>query len=87
MNAKPKLTIGMAHFDDFDGIYMTIQSLKLHHQNTHEVELVVVDTSASGRLKRYLEGKSHYGKDGVRTCVFNNVKYLRAEIGCALTVT
>ena len=37
------LTIGMATYDDFDGVYFTLQALKAYHDLT-DVELVVVDT-------------------------------------------
>jgi hypothetical protein len=39
-----KLTIGMAHFEDFDGVYFTIQSLRMHHE-LNDVEIIVVDNS------------------------------------------
>jgi len=37
------LTIGMATYDDFDGVYFTLQALKAY-QDLTDVELVVVDT-------------------------------------------
>jgi hypothetical protein len=41
---KPKLTIGMPHFQDFDGVWFTIQSLCLHHKEVmQDVEILVVD--------------------------------------------
>ena len=39
-----KLTIGMPHYDDYRGVYMTVQSLKLYHDLT-DVEILVVDNS------------------------------------------
>jgi len=39
---EPELTIGMAVFDDFDGVYFTIQALRLYH-DLEGVELLVVD--------------------------------------------
>lgn len=39
-----KLTIGMAHFDDYDGVYFTVQALALYH-TLEGVEIVVVDNS------------------------------------------
>lgn len=39
-----KLTIGTATYDDFDGVWMTLQSLRLNHPDLmKEVELIVVD--------------------------------------------
>jgi len=37
------LTIGMPTYDDFDGVYFTLQALKSYHDLT-DVELLVVDT-------------------------------------------
>lgn len=37
------LTIGMATYDDFDGVYFTLQALKAYH-DLEDVELLVVDT-------------------------------------------
>lgn len=42
-----KLTIGMATFEDFDGVYFTVQSLRLHQNLTPEDEIIVVDNSPS----------------------------------------
>lgn len=41
-NGNMKYTIGMATYDDFDGVYFTIQSLRMFH-NMDDVEIVVVD--------------------------------------------
>lgn len=38
----PALTIGMATYDDFDGVYFTIQALRLY-QDMDDTELLVVD--------------------------------------------
>jgi hypothetical protein len=42
-----KLTIGMATYDDFNGVYFTIQSLRSFFPitNTSEVEFIVVDNN------------------------------------------
>lgn len=39
-----KLTIGMACYDDFQGVWMTLQSLRLYHRDVlHKCELIVID--------------------------------------------
>jgi hypothetical protein len=38
----PRLTIGMATYDDFDGVYFTVQALRLYH-DLDDTELLVVD--------------------------------------------
>lgn len=42
-----KLTIGMSTYDDFDGVYFTIQSLRMHQlQNIcNDVEFIVIDNN------------------------------------------
>ncbi len=55
----PKLTIGMPAYDDFDGAYFTLQSLRLHH-DLSQVELLVIDNKpdapSSADLKQKVEG-------------------------------
>ncbi len=56
-----KLTIGMAVYDDFDGAYFTIQSLRMHHLNTLDVdsEIIVIDnnpnTPSGNELRGFVE--------------------------------
>jgi hypothetical protein len=42
------LTIGMATYDDHAGVWMTIQSLRMHNY-CHDVEFLVVDNNPSGK--------------------------------------
>lgn len=43
---QPKLLIGMAVYSDFDGVYFSVQSLRLHHAEVMPyVELAVVDNN------------------------------------------
>ena len=51
MNKEKLLTIGMATYDDYDGVYFTIQSLRLHHPicQTKDVEFVVIDNNPKGK--------------------------------------
>jgi hypothetical protein len=48
---NPKLTIGMAHHTDYDGVYFTIQALRAYHP-AREVELIVVDNSPDNQHGR-----------------------------------
>ena len=56
------LSIGMATYDDYDGVFFTIQSLRMHHPfcSTNNVEYIVLDTNPKGNhssaLKSFLEG-------------------------------
>lgn len=64
-----KLTIGMAHFDDYEGLYATIQALRLYHlpELNIETEIIIVDnnpTSNHGKLANKLASSTR------------NIKYL-----------
>jgi len=46
---KPLLTIGMATYDDYDGVYFTVQSIRLHHPEiTNLTEILVIDNHPEG---------------------------------------
>ena len=41
-----KLTIGMATYDDFNGVWFTVQSLRMHHPELYDdIEFIVVDNN------------------------------------------
>ena len=46
MNNK-LLTIGMATYDDYDGVYFSLQALRMYHSicNTNNVEIIVLDNN------------------------------------------
>jgi hypothetical protein len=50
----PALTIGMATYDDFDGVYFTFQALRLYH-DLAGVELVVVDNLGCAATRGFVE--------------------------------
>ncbi|MCC7023664.1 MAG: glycosyltransferase family 2 protein [Thermomicrobiales bacterium] len=52
------LTIGMATYNDFDGVYFTLQALRLY-QNLDDVELLVVDNYGCDDTKRFVEQEAH----------------------------
>jgi hypothetical protein len=63
------LTIGMAVYDDFDGLYFTMQSLRLYHEicRTNNVEFIVIDNNPSSKS----------GKACKHFCSFvNNCQYI-----------
>src|SRR5262245_19305050 len=46
---RPRLTVGMACYDDFNGVYFTIQALRMYHAEVmDDVELLVVDNHPEG---------------------------------------
>lgn len=43
-----KLTIGIACYDDYDGVYFTLQSIRMHHKEClDDLEFVIVDNNPS----------------------------------------
>lgn len=55
----PRLTVGMACYDDFDGVWFSVKALRMYHGDVADMEIVVVDNnpdSAHGReVKRFVE--------------------------------
>ena len=57
-----KLTIGMATYDDFDGVYFSIQALKLYQLKGLEgqVQIIVIDNNPESKhgqeVKNFVEG-------------------------------
>ena len=85
----PKLTIGMATFDDFDGVYFSIQSLRMYFPMcmTDEVEFIVIDNNPNGKhgehnkkLVKWLGPRGRYIPYTMRTTtavkneIFRNAK-------------
>lgn len=63
-----KLSIGMTVFDDWDGFYFTIQSIRMYHKNVlDDIEFIIINTNAD----------SSQGKEVKRFCMSGNVKNLR----------
>lgn len=62
--AAPKLTIGMATYDDYDGVYFSVQAIRMFHPEvTGETEIIVVDNNPDGvcgdslkRLEQWIPG-------------------------------
>jgi hypothetical protein len=53
---KPKLTIGMATYDDYDGVYFSVQALRLYHPEIlDDLELVVIDNHPDGPCSEALK--------------------------------
>jgi len=47
---SPFLTIGMATYDDYDGVYFSLQSIRLYHPEIlAEVEFLIIDNHPDGR--------------------------------------
>jgi len=91
--AERFLTIGMATFDDYDGVYFSVQAIRLYHPEvTDQTEILVIDNHPEGpcaaALKqleshvkgyRYIPYRSHRGT-AVRDLLFReaNAPYVLA---------
>ncbi len=51
------LTVGMATYDDFDGVYFTIQALRLY-QNLADSEILVIDNYGCDDTQKFVESVS-----------------------------
>jgi hypothetical protein len=53
------LTVGMATYDDFDGVYFTVQSLRMYH-NLKNAEIIVLDNNPNSehgiKTKEFISG-------------------------------
>lgn len=54
-DADIDLTIGMATYDDFDGVYFTLQALRLY-QDLERTELLVVDNYGCEHTRKLVQG-------------------------------
>ena len=53
---RKRLTIGMATFDDFDGVYFTAHAIRLYHPEvTADTEILVIDNNPRGRCGKNLK--------------------------------
>jgi len=52
-----KLTIGMATYDDFDGVYFSVMAIRMYHPEvTAETEILVIDNNPGGVYSKSLRG-------------------------------
>ncbi|MGA7279479.1 MAG: glycosyltransferase [Desulfocapsaceae bacterium] len=53
---KKLLTIGMATYDDYDGVYFTVQAIRLYHPEvTEQTEILVIDNNPEGPAAQALK--------------------------------
>lgn len=51
-----KLTVSMSTYDDYDGVFFTIQSLRMHHNLPANTEFIVIDNNPDGGHSKTLNG-------------------------------
>jgi hypothetical protein len=73
------LTIGMSTYDDFDGVFFSLQSLRMHHAemcNDKNVEFIIIDNNPSSEHGKEVKNLSGW---------VENLKYIpyTAKVGTA----
>lgn len=65
---KNLLTIGMATYDDYDGTFFTIQSLRMYHPicETDNVEIIILDNNPDGKEGKELKTFANNNKNKIR---------------------
>ena len=70
-----KLTIGMSTHDDFDGVYFTLQSIRLFHPEVmNDVEFIIVDNNPDGVHGKTLKGWVHWIQEPNQYIPFSEYK-------------
>lgn len=58
---KRKLCIGMATYDDYDGVYFSVQAIRLYHPEIlDDVEILVIDNHPEGPCAQSLKQLEHW---------------------------
>ncbi len=71
---RKTLCIGMATYDDYDGVYFTVQAIRLYHPEiTDETEILVVDNHPDGPCAGDLKGLEKW-VSGYRYVPFNQIQ-------------
>jgi glycosyltransferase involved in cell wall biosynthesis len=77
-----ELTIGMATYNDFDGVYFTLQALRLYH-DLKDTELLVVDNygcdDTKSLVEQWIDGKYILAKDVVGTAAPRDLVFRKAQ--------
>lgn len=83
MTVKPRITLGMATYDDNAGMEMTVQSAAMHNdwERVTDLEIVVVENSPAGSPHRkinkdFLSGSLHIPHDAPPTARTPLCKYI-----------
>lgn len=68
-----KLTIGMATYNDYEGVYFTIQSLRMYHSEImDDVEFVIINNSPDEKYHKALERLCKHIKQPVKYIQFTD---------------
>lgn len=70
-----KLTVGMVTYDDFDGVYFSIQALRMFHKEVlDEIEFLVIDNNPEGEHGKAVKGLSGWVRQPIKYVPFTEYK-------------
>jgi len=89
-----RLSIGMATFDDYDGVYFTIQSIRINNPELRDaIEFVVVDNNPEGRcgealadLAKWVDGYRYVPRGDVRGTAVRDAVFREASSAVVMCV-
>jgi len=68
-----KLTIGMATHNDYDGVFFTIQSIRMFHKEVlDDIEFVIIDNNPSGKHGKAVRELVDWVKEPIQYLPFTN---------------
>lgn len=68
-----KLTIGMATHNDYDGVFFTIQSIRMFHKEVlDDIEFVIIDNNPSGKHGKAVRELVDWIKEPIQYLPFTN---------------
>ena len=88
------LAIGMATFDDYDGVYFSVQAIRLYHPEvTAQTEILVLDNNPEGpcaaalkQLESYVEGYRYIPYAGHRGTAVRDLLFREANARYVLSM-
>jgi hypothetical protein len=70
-----KLTIGMVTYDDFDGVYFSIQAIRMFHKEIiDDVEFIILDNNPDGEHGKAVKGLCNWVKEPIKYIPFTEYK-------------
>jgi hypothetical protein len=81
------LTIGMSTFDDYDGVYFSVQAIRLYHPEVKDsTEILIVDNNPTGhcslalrKLEKSVSGCRYVANHGVQSTASKDVVFREAQ--------
>lgn len=70
-----KLTVGMVTYDDFDGVYFTIQAMRLYHPEViDKIEFIIIDNNPDGPHAKAINSLVGWNRNTIRYVPFSEYK-------------